>query len=263
MTLHLARLRGLLFYAGYVVFTIAWGGLAILVSWAVPYQLRFRLVIGGWTRAVLGWLRLTCGIRHRIEGLEHIPATPCIVFTKHESTWETLLVQQVFSPQATLIKRELLLIPFFGWAFRLLRPIAIDRRDSRAALKTLIREGTDRLDRGIWVVLFPEGTRVPPGTLGRFQVGGAALAEATGAPVLVVAHDSGRFWPAHTLAKHAGEITVRISPPIDTSGKGRKEINALARDWMANSVAELYSGQTSRLTTDNALDSMNSRLGST
>ena len=102
-----------------------------------------------------------------------------------------------------------------------------------------------------------------PGTIGRFQVGGAALAEHTGAPVLVVAHDSGRFWPAHELAKHPGTITVRISPPIRTEGKKRKEINELAGRWMAAEVAELNRAHTSRLTTDSALDSMNSRLGST
>lgn len=263
MTVGGAQLRGVLFYLGYVPFTVFWGGLAVCIAWALPYRARFHFVIGAWTRAMLSWLRVTCGIRYRIEGAENIPERPCIVFSKHESTWETMLVQRLFSPQATLIKRELLWIPFFGWAFRLLRPVAIDRSDARGALRTLIREGTARLDQGTWVVLFPEGTRVKPGTLGPFQVGGAALAEATGAPVLVVAHDSGRFWPAHALAKTPGTITVRISPPIETRGKNRKQINALARDWMAKSMTELGPPQTSRLTTDNALDSMNSRLGST
>lgn len=255
--------RGLLFYLGYVPFTVLWGAMAVLVAWALPYRTRFDVVIGGWTWGVLGWLRATCGIRYRVQGAEHIPTQPCIVFCKHESTWETLLVQRLFRPQATLIKRELLRIPFFGWAFRLLKPIAIDRSDARGALRTLIGEGTARLEEGTWVVLFPEGTRVKPGTLGPFQVGGAALAEATGAPVLVVAHDSGRFWPAHQLAKEPGTVTVRISPAIDTRGKNRKEINKLAREWMAKAMSELEPPQTSRLTTDSALDSMNSRLGST
>src|SRR5690606_38978728 len=105
--------------------------------------------------------RLTCGIRARVLGRENVPDRPCIVLCRHESTWETLFLQQLFAPQATLIKRELLRIPFFGWAFRTLRPIAIDRRQQRKALRTLIDEGRARLEQGIWVVLFPEGTRMP------------------------------------------------------------------------------------------------------
>jgi 1-acyl-sn-glycerol-3-phosphate acyltransferase len=259
----MAGLRGLIFYLGYILFTVVWGAMSVLIAWLLPYRWRFRLVILAWTSTVLAWLRLTCGIHYRVEGRENIPETPCIVFAKHESTWETMMVQQLFHPQATLIKKQLLLIPFFGWAFRLLRPIAIDRRDSRRALQTLIHEGSERLASGIWVLLFPEGTRVAPGTMGKFQVGGAALAEATASPILVVAHNSGRFWPAHTLAKHPGTITVKISPPIATQGKKRKEINRLANDWMSEAVAELNLDQTSRLTTDKAFNSMNSRLGST
>jgi len=261
--LNVARLRGLLFYLGYIPFTVVWGALAVLIAWLLPYRWRFRFVILSWTSAMLAWLQLSCGIRYRVEGLENIPRTPCIVFAKHESTWETLMVQQLFHPQATLIKKQLLLIPFFGWAFRLLRPIAIDRSDNRLALRTLIHEGSERLNSGIWVLLFPEGTRVAPGTVGKFQVGGAALAEATASPIVVVAHDSGRYWPAHKLAKRAGTITVKISPPISTKGKKRKEINRLAIEWMSEAVAELNLDHTSRLTTDKAFDSMKSRLGST
>ena len=259
----MAELRGLLFYLGYILFTVAWGAMSVLIAWLLPYRWRFRVVILAWTWTILAWLRLTCGIRYRVEGRENIPDTPCIVFAKHESTWETMMVQQLFHPQATLIKKQLLLIPFFGWAFRLLRPIAIDRSDSRRALRTLIREGSERLASGIWVLLFPEGTRVAPGTIGKFQVGGAALAEATASPILVVAHNSGRFWPAHALAKHAGTITVKISPPLSTEGKTRKQINELAKNWMSNAIAELNLDQTSKLTTDKAFDSINSRLGST
>ena len=254
--------RAIAFYVGYSLATMVWGSLSVLIAWTLPYRARFRFVIVWWTRFVLFWLRLCCGITHRIEGRENIPRTPCIVFVKHESTWETLFIQSLFAPQATLVKRELLHIPFFGWAFRLLKPIAINRNDPRSALRTLIRTGRARLDAGIWVVLFPEGTRVPLGTTGEFQLGGAALAEATGAPLLVVAHNAGTFWPAHRLLKHPGVIEVKISEPIPTVGKKSREINRLARDTLL-AVAGPSNGQTSRLTTDNALDSMNTRLGST
>lgn len=219
-----ARLRAILFYFGYAAATVVWGTIGTLFGWLIPYRARFQFVIGLWTRFCLWWLRMTCGIRHRVHGLENLPDRPCIVLCRHESTWETLFLQTLFAPQATLIKKELLQIPFFGWAFRSLRPIAIDRSEPRAALKQLIREGRQRLDNGIWVVLFPEGTRLPPGQLGRFQPGGAALAAATGAPVLLVGHNAGRCWPAHALVKHPGEIQVMISEPLETAGKTTKEV---------------------------------------
>lgn len=219
-------LRAAAFYFGYTVATIVWGTLGVLFGWLLPYRQRFRVIVGCWTGFCLAWLRLTCGIRCRVIGRERIPGTPCIVLCRHESTWETLFLQQLLWPQATLIKRELLYIPFFGWAFATLRPIAIDRRQHRRALKTLIEQGRARLNDGIWVVLFPEGTRMPPGELGRFQPGGAALAAATGAPVLLIAHDAGSFWPAHRFLKRPGEITMIIGEPIATEGLSTKEIQA-------------------------------------
>jgi 1-acyl-sn-glycerol-3-phosphate acyltransferase len=235
----LDTLRALAFYAGYTVITVVWGTLSVLIAWAIPYRARFAFIIGAWTRMVLGWLRLCCGIRHEVEGREHIPDRACIVFVKHESTWETAFVQTLFAPQATLIKRELLLIPFFGWAYRLLKPIAIDRNDARGALRTLIRSGKDRINQNIWVVLFPEGTRVPVGHSRPFQAGGAALAQASGAPVIVVAHNAADVWPAHQLRKRAGVVRVKISPPIVTTDKKAKEINQLAQSWLAGAMAEL------------------------
>jgi len=259
-----ANARAVAFYLGYAVATILWGSLSVLVAWIFPFRFRFYFVIGCWTRMVLFWLRVCCGIQVRVIGRENIPREPCIVFVKHESTWETLFIQTLFAPQATLVKRELLHIPFFGWAFRLLRPIAIDRNDPRAALRTLINDGKARLDQGIWVALFPEGTRVPPGESRAFQIGGAALAESSGRPVLVIAHNSGQFWPAHQLGKRPGTVLVEVCAPIDTTGKKRKEINALAETTMASAVRALGpADQMSRLATDNALDTMKSRLGST
>ncbi len=235
----IASIRALLFYLGYCIATLVWGSVSVLVAWALPFRLRFGFIIGFWTRLVLGWLRFTCGIRAEVYGLEHIPEAPCIVFSRHESSWETLYLQSLFHPQATLIKRELLWIPFFGWAFALTKPIAINRSSPRAALKKFIELGRSRLDAGIWVLLFPEGTRMPPGAMGNFQAGGAALAAATERPVLVVAHDAGRFWPAHALRKTPGVITVRIAPPINTVGKNSKSIIEETHQVMAELVAEL------------------------
>ena len=234
-----SSLRACAFYLGYASFTIAWGAVSILVALLAPYRGRFHFIIGTWSNFSLFWLRLTCGVGVRIIGAEHIPERPCIVLVRHESTWEVVFLQTLFAPQATLVKRELLRIPFFGWAFALLKPIAIDRGNPRKALRKLIREGRQRLHENVWVVLFPEGTRMPVDEIGKFQVGGAALAFATGAPLLVVAHDSGRFWPPHQFRKRAGSVTVKIAPMIDPTGKTTKEINALASATMATLMTEI------------------------
>jgi 1-acyl-sn-glycerol-3-phosphate acyltransferase len=232
-------LRSTLFYVGYTLATIVWGSIGTVFGWLLPYRFRFRFIIGYWTGFCLWWLKITCGIRYRIVGREHLPERPCIVMCRHESTWETLFLQQLFWPQATLIKRELLYIPFFGWAFSTLRPIAIDRRQQRKALKTLINQGARRLTDGIWVVLFPEGTRLAAGERAKFQPGGAALAAATGAPVLVVVHDSGRYWPAHRFLKQPGCVEVRIGAPIDTAGLSTKEVQGRVAEVFEELMGEL------------------------
>jgi 1-acyl-sn-glycerol-3-phosphate acyltransferase len=223
-------LRSALFYLGYTTATIIWGGLSVLIAWMLPFRARFSFIIGNWTQFSLWWLQICCGIRCRIEGLENIPDQPCVVFCRHESTWETLFLQTLLAPQATLIKRELLRIPFFGWAFALLRPIAINRNNPRGALKKLISDGTSRLEHGIWVVLFPEGTRMPADTVGSFQAGGAALAIAAEVPVLVIGHNAGHYWPAHEFLKRSGTIDVRIARPISPAGHNSKSLTNAARE---------------------------------
>ena len=232
-------IRSALFYVGYVVFTIFWGTLSLLASGFLSYRSRFDFIVRRWTGFVLWWLKITCGIDTRVEG--EMPKQPCVVFVKHSSTWETLFVQQLFQPQATLIKRELLNIPFFGWAFRTLKPIAIDRSDPRKSLRDLIKQGTNRLANNIWVVLFPEGTRAPLGEERSFQPGGAALARSSKSHVLVVAHNAVLFWPAHQFCKKSGTITLRLSPLITTEGKSSRAINAEAEAWLADNMRELES----------------------
>lgn len=234
-----SALRAIAFYTVYVFTVGVWGAVVLLVGWALPYRARFAFGVGVWSRFALLWLRLTCGVSGRLTGVENIPSQPCIVFSRHESSWETLFLQSLFRPQATLIKRELLRIPLFGWSYAMMKPIAIDRSAPRAALKKLIATGRQRLDDGIWVVLFPEGTRMQPGESRNFQAGGAALAAATGAPVIVVAHNAGTFWPPHRLRKSPGVIEMRISPPIATAGKPSKEINSEAYSVMTRMMAEL------------------------
>ncbi|HKI63699.1 MAG TPA: lysophospholipid acyltransferase family protein, partial [Burkholderiales bacterium] len=140
--------------------------------------------------------------------------------------------QIIFPPQVYLLKRELLWLPFFGWGLALTSPIAIDRSRGTAALRRLVRLGKERLERGFWVVVFPEGTRIPPGERRKYQPGGAMLAEHSGAPVVPVAHNAGLLWPRNAFLKRPGTITVRIGPTIDSAGRDAKTINTLAEQWI-------------------------------
>lgn len=247
MSAAFAYLRAALFYSGYALFTIVWGTLSVLICWALPYRARFAFIISVWTRAALGWLRLTCGVRHRVQGLEHLPAKPCVVLVQHQSTWEAAFAQTVFAPASTAIKRELLFIPFFGWAYALLKPIAINRNARRNAVRQLIDIGRDRLDNGQWVVLYPEGSRQPRNHVGDFFGGGAALAHAASCPIVVVAHNAGAFWPAHEMRKRPGTIDVIVSPPIEVEGRSRKQLNEAAHAWLLAQQSALQSAAEAQL----------------
>ncbi len=229
--------RSLAFYLGYVGATVVWGGFWTVFGVFLPFRTRFRVIINWWSRFVLFWLRNTCNIRYVIDGMDNIPDRACVVLARHESTWETLFLQSLFVPQATVIKASLLHIPFFGWPFRLLRPIAINRDRPRDALRIIAEVGQKRLDEDIWVVLFPEGTRCDVGEVGKFGPGGSYLCRASGSPCLVIAHNAGRYWPPHQFLKRPGEIRVKIAAPFETKEKNAKEINRLAYDRMR----ELYS----------------------
>lgn len=234
-------IRSALFYLGYVSVTVFWATLSVLVGWAMPLRRRYVFIIGVWTRTVLWWLKATCGIRVRVAGLERIPEEPCILLVRHESTWETLWVPTLASPQAPLVKRELLRIPLWGWAFAMVRPIAIDRAKPATALRQFIARGKDRLNRGMYIALFPEGTRLASGERGKFYRGGAALAAATGADLVVIAHNAGRVWPARRFLKRPGEIVVQVSEPIQAQGRKSSELNKLCEDWLAGELDRLDS----------------------
>jgi len=233
-------LRSLLFALGLVVSTLIFAPLSLL-TFPLPYLARYRFITG-WTRFNLWWLGRTCRLHHRFEGLENVPPRPAIVFSRHESAWETMALQYVFSPQVWVLKRELLWIPFFGWGLAMLRPIAIDRRSRRRAIEQIVEIGGRRLQEGCWVVVFPEGTRVAPGKKRRYRIGGAVLAEKSGAPVVPVAHDAGDFWPRRSFIKHPGTIRVVIGPPIQSTGRSAAEINSLAEHWIGTTMARLRAG---------------------
>lgn len=233
----LPLLRGLAFYAGLLVLTLLYALLAVLIR-PLPYRLRYRLVTQ-WTWLNLRWLEATCGLRYRVEGREHLPPGPAIVMSKHQSAWETLALQELFTPQTWVLKRELLRIPLLGWGLATLEPIAIDRGAGRSALQQVVEQGRERLAAGRWVVVFPEGTRVAPGARRRYKSGGGVLAEATGVAVVPVAHNAGVFWPRNSIAKRPGTIDLVIGPTIDSRGKSAAEITAAAEAWIEATSARL------------------------
>ena len=237
----MTALRSALFALALVLITPPWA-LAALGTFPLPRLARYRL-ISGWSRVVVLLARALLGIRWRVEGLEHLPSRPAVILANHQSAWETLAFQLIFPPQAWLLKRELLWIPFFGWGLALMSPIAIDRGRGVAALRALARRGKARLAQGLWVVVFPEGTRMRPGRTGRFRIGGAWLAVESGAPVVPVAHNAGLLWPRNAFLKRAGTVTVRIGPPIDPAGLTADEVNAHARAWVEAQAAELCPGR--------------------
>jgi 1-acyl-sn-glycerol-3-phosphate acyltransferase len=223
-------LRSALFALALVLVTPPYAIVALL-SFPLPRMARYRL-ISAWSRLVIWLAWLLCGIRWRIEGRKHLPDEPAVILSQHQSAWETLAFQEIFPPQVLVLKRELLWIPFFGWGLALMSPIAIDRARGVAAMRELARKGRERLAQGFWVVIFPEGTRVPPGHKRGYQQGGAWLAVNCGVPVVPVAHNAGRLWPRNAFRKRAGTVTVRIGPPIETAGRTPKEVIAKVKLWI-------------------------------
>lgn len=212
--------------------------IAVMVLFWLPAAMRFRF-IGGWCRMILWAARVICGIRSQVIGREHLPATPHIVMCKHSSTWETLFLIQVFPPLAYVAKKELLSIPFFGWAFRLASPITIDRRAGPGAMERIAAEGRERFANGFWIVIYPEGTRIRPGLRGKYKTGGARLAIMMNVPILPVAHNAGWLWPKGTLGKRPGTATLSIGPAISPVGKDPAKLTQEVEHWIETEVERL------------------------
>lgn len=235
--MNMATFRSIVFYIGLAPLTVLFSfiGIAIL---PLPRTWRYA-VITRWSRLTIAWLRLACGLDWRVTGRENIPATPGVILCKHQSAWETITLQLIFPRQCQVLKKELLHVPFFGWGLASLNPIAIDRKAGTKALRTVLELGAARIKQGWWVLLFPEGTRIPPGEKGRYTQTGAALALAAETVVVPVAHNAGVFWARNALTKHPGTIDVVIGPPIATAGKSAKAVTVEAENWIETTCAEL------------------------
>lgn len=230
------HLRSALFFLNMALSTLIIAPIMISVVIA-PFNIRYWLA-NQWVVYNLWSLQKICRLSYEVEGQENIPKKAGIIFCKHQSAWETIALQQIFPPVVFILKRELLLLPFFGWALATCDPIAIDRQSKKAALRQIIKKGTERLKSGRWVVIFPEGTRVAPGQHKKYSIGGALLAEKSGYPIVPVAHNAGEFWGRRSFLKYPGVIQVRIGPVIETHNRRADKINKEAEEWIEGQMVE-------------------------
>lgn len=231
--------RSLLFFAILIVVTPPFTLLQIVLCFWMPHRWR-RMSVAPWV-AFTNWLvKHLLGIKYTLLGAEHIPqGRPAVVLCKHQSAWETLVLQEIFPAILFVWKKELKLIPFFGWALAVTPSISIDRSAGKEAMKSLLDQGRLRLQQGYSIAIFPEGTRAAPGTQRRYKIGGAYLAADTGAPVVPVALNSGEFWGKNSFLKEPGRVTVSIGPVIETAGLSADEVNARAEAWIEGEMRRI------------------------
>jgi 1-acyl-sn-glycerol-3-phosphate acyltransferase len=238
-TIRLFRVLRAAVYMAFLSVTVIPFGVAVLLALAVPLGWRYQ-VARGWTRLAIWGARTICGVRWQVKGWENLPRGPAILLPKHQSAWETLWLPSLMPRPLTFVyKHELHLVPFFGWGLATLQMINIDRSRGIDAFEQVVEQGTDRLQRGWWIVIFPEGTRTAPGAIRRFKTGGSRLAVRTGALAVPIAVDSGECWPRNAFVKTPGTITVSIGPPIDPKGLTADQVGAQVKSWIENEMRRL------------------------
>jgi 1-acyl-sn-glycerol-3-phosphate acyltransferase len=230
-------LRSAVFWVWQILATLIIGPLVVVIG-LFSFRWGYALAVA-WNRLNVLGLRWICGVRWEVQGRENIPDTPCIVLSKHQSTWETYFLPLVFYPSVYVAKKSLLWIPIFGWALYVLKFIMIDRKSGRSAMQQMCEQAADRLSLGRWIIVFPEGTRRPVGAEPNYRIGGAMIAQSVPADVLPVALNAGEFWPRLGFIKWPGVITVSIGPVISSEGKTAAQILAETQDWIEGKMAEI------------------------
>jgi len=232
----LLGLRSVVFFVFQVATLLIFAPL-VLLSFPFPFKVRYA-ISSAWAKLVIKALKVICNLDFNVVGTENIKGNG-IIFCKHQSAWETFALQVIFPEQTWVLKRELLWIPFFGWDLSLIQPIAIDRSKKSKSFRQIVKQGTERLKSGRWVVIFPEGTRTAPGEKGKYMVGGALLAQKSGYPVIPVAHNAGEFWRRKAFIKYPGTIQVRVGKMIDSQSISARELNQAAEDWIEGQMDEI------------------------
>lgn len=185
-----------------------------------------------WSRCMLWCLKHIIGLKYEVYGKENIPTQPAIICSKHQSGWETLALQEIFPLQVYVMKKELFRIPFFGWGLRLANMIAIDRSKGKQSMEYMLEQGLKRKADGLWIVIFPEGTRMKAGERGKYRLGGSRMAKTLEMDMVPVALNSGDYWAKNSFLKHAGTIQVIIGKPISHTQGNEEELMAACETWI-------------------------------
>ena len=233
-------LRSLLFLLFQAVTVVPFALLSVLI---LPLPLHYRyFLIMQWPRLVVWGAKHICGIRWEMKGAEHLPDGPCVLLSKHQSAWETMFIPTQMPREVCFVyKRELHYVPFFGWGLASLSMIHIDRDRGRGAFDSVVAQGSQRLAEGRWIIMFPEGTRVPFGQRGTYKQGGTRLATRLEVPVVPIAHDAGACWPRNRFIKTPGLITVSIGRPIPSVGKTSDALMSEVEGWIEAEIQRLGS----------------------
>ena len=230
--------------------------MAVMFVTVIPYTLLILLarlfgakgdaryaIAQKWLTLSIDAARVIMGIRYQVQGQDNLPVgktSPAILLVKHQSTYETFLMPAIMPhPLAYVFKKELLYVPFFGWAIGSLDMIHIDRSQRSKAFAKVVEQGKTLLAKGVWVIMFPEGTRIPRGERGSYKSGGARLAIATGAPVIPVAVTSAKCWPRKAFIKYPGVVEVSIGKPIPTQGRDADELTREVEAWIESEMHRL------------------------
>lgn len=224
-------LRSLVFMTVLSLVTIVWAPICFLFA-PLPYNQRYWAT-ARWNVFIVWAAKAICGMRYQTRGFENFPDGPAILLSKHQSRWETIfLLQATPRPLVFVFKKAILYIPFFGWAIALMKMIPIDRNRGKDAFSQVVKIGRERLADGQWVIMFPEGTRIPVGKKGQYKSGGSRLAIETNTPIIPIALNSGECWPKNSFIKWPGTITVSVGPPISPEGMTPNELMAKVECWI-------------------------------
>ena len=235
----LAAVRSAIFFLFLVVTIVPWATVAVIYSIFVRGE-RLYWVCAGWLRVSVWGARVICGVRARVHGYENLPDSPVVMLPKHQSAWETLAFPSLMPhPLCYVFKRELLYIPFFGWAMARMDLIHIDRSKRAEAWSKVAEQGRRFMAQGNWVIMFPEGTRAPRGGQGKYKNGGTRLAVETGRPVLPVAVTSARCWPRKSFVLRPGVIDVSIGKPIPSTGRDADSLMREVETWIEAEMRRL------------------------
>jgi 1-acyl-sn-glycerol-3-phosphate acyltransferase len=243
-------IRSVLHILWMAITVVPWALFVVAISYVVSSTTLYW-ICAGWLRTAVKGGTWILGIRNRVQGMENLPQgakDPAVLLVKHQSTWETFVMPAIMPhPLAYVFKKELLRVPFFGWAMARMDMIHIDRSQRARAFAKVVQQGRRLMKQGVWVIMFPEGTRIPRGQVGEYKTGGTRLAIAAGVPVIPIAVTSARCWPSKAFVKRPGIVDISIGKPIPSEGREAEELMAEVQQWIESEMRRLdpeaYIGQ--------------------